>query len=462
MNSNDRSIWYLETNNLLSDIQCGFRKKTRSTIDYLVVEEAKYLGLIFDRHLTFLPHIKYIKAKCLKDLDFKFRMKHSLILKDFLLSVLTIFTFHLAQSDTAVIHCPDIAYLGTSAQITCSTSDNFTNTIYKCPCGVAPQCPVSYCTNVSGQSANIVNQTQTELTIISVQPRHSGNWSCADGGDVGTTFCLLVVAKIPSVNITSDVDADSVNLGDRISLTVDIRDYHCSDAYSLTLQIGSVTYTCETGWNATVENLTETVPINVTQIHFGVVKLVFVCGNHQWNITSGGVNELQQNKTNVQTTIDTPTPPDDSKLLIVAAGASPAVGVIIIITIVCCCYRRRKQVNPTEKHEPNLPFDPPYISVGGPTGTAYSDVDVSIQDFRRSNTAKGSPRSAVTRCSNGTLRDGGDVHEATGKDDGSQLGAEGNIHAGVIVQLIVPDVDELYARVNKTKNTAERNNDTAL
>ncbi|XP_071095015.1 uncharacterized protein [Haliotis cracherodii] len=397
-------------------------------------------------------------------------MKHSLILKAFLLSVLTSFTFHPAQSDTAVIHCPDIAYLGTSAQITCSTSDEFNNTIYTCPCGAAPHCPVSGCFNVTGYNASIVNQTQTELTIISVQPRHSGNWSCADGGDVGTTFCLLVVAKIPSVNITSDVDADSVNLGDRISLTVDIRDYHCSDAYNLTLQIGSVTYTCETGWNATVENLTETVPIDVTQIHFGEVKLVFVCGNHQWNITPGGVNELQQNKTNVQITIDTgafsvgstPTPTDDSKLLLVAAGASSTVGVIIIITIVCCCYRRRKQANPAEKHEQNLPFDPPYISVGGPTGTAYSDVDVSLRDFRRSNTVKGSQGSAVTHCSNGTLRDGGDVHQATRKDDGSQLGAEGNIHAGVIVQLIVPDVDELYARVNKTKNTAERNNNTAL
>ena len=32
---NDRLVWYLESNNILTDIQCGFRKR-RSTIDHLV------------------------------------------------------------------------------------------------------------------------------------------------------------------------------------------------------------------------------------------------------------------------------------------------------------------------------------------------------------------------------------------------------------------------------------------
>ena len=33
-----------------------------------VVEEHKYLGLIFDRNLSFIPHINYLKAKCKKHL----------------------------------------------------------------------------------------------------------------------------------------------------------------------------------------------------------------------------------------------------------------------------------------------------------------------------------------------------------------------------------------------------------
>ena len=34
-----------------------------------VVEEAKFLGLLFDKKLSFIPHIKAAKAKCLKALD---------------------------------------------------------------------------------------------------------------------------------------------------------------------------------------------------------------------------------------------------------------------------------------------------------------------------------------------------------------------------------------------------------
>ena len=33
-----------------------------------VVKEAKFLGLIFDHKLSFIPHIKALKAKCLKAL----------------------------------------------------------------------------------------------------------------------------------------------------------------------------------------------------------------------------------------------------------------------------------------------------------------------------------------------------------------------------------------------------------
>ena len=34
-----------------------------------IVKETKFLGLIFDSKLTFIPHIKSLKAKCTKALD---------------------------------------------------------------------------------------------------------------------------------------------------------------------------------------------------------------------------------------------------------------------------------------------------------------------------------------------------------------------------------------------------------
>ena len=33
------------------------------------VEEAKFLGLLFENKLSFIPHIKALKVKCLKALD---------------------------------------------------------------------------------------------------------------------------------------------------------------------------------------------------------------------------------------------------------------------------------------------------------------------------------------------------------------------------------------------------------
>jgi len=35
-----------------------------------VVEETKFLGLVFDRKLTFVPHLRYLRTNCLKALDF--------------------------------------------------------------------------------------------------------------------------------------------------------------------------------------------------------------------------------------------------------------------------------------------------------------------------------------------------------------------------------------------------------
>ena len=54
---------------------CRLRKIHEDPTLYLngskipVVSEAKFLGVIFDRKLSFIPHIKYLKSKCLKTLN---------------------------------------------------------------------------------------------------------------------------------------------------------------------------------------------------------------------------------------------------------------------------------------------------------------------------------------------------------------------------------------------------------
>ena len=42
-----------------------------------VVDDIKFLGIIFDRKLSFMPHIKYLKAKCLKALNILKVLSHT-------------------------------------------------------------------------------------------------------------------------------------------------------------------------------------------------------------------------------------------------------------------------------------------------------------------------------------------------------------------------------------------------
>ena len=42
-----------------------------------VLQEYKYFGLIFDKKLSFSPHIKYLKAKCLKSLNIMKVLSHT-------------------------------------------------------------------------------------------------------------------------------------------------------------------------------------------------------------------------------------------------------------------------------------------------------------------------------------------------------------------------------------------------
>ena len=42
-----------------------------------VVEESKFLGVLFERKLSFIPHIKYLKAKCLKALNLLKVLSHT-------------------------------------------------------------------------------------------------------------------------------------------------------------------------------------------------------------------------------------------------------------------------------------------------------------------------------------------------------------------------------------------------
>ena len=62
---------------------CKLRKVHNDPVLYLygssipVVKESKFLGVIFDRKLSFIPHIRYIKAKCLRALNLLKVLSHT-------------------------------------------------------------------------------------------------------------------------------------------------------------------------------------------------------------------------------------------------------------------------------------------------------------------------------------------------------------------------------------------------
>ena len=62
---------------------CQLRKQSDDPVLHLygspipVVEESKFLGILFDRKLSFIPHIKYLKAKCLKALNLLKVLSHT-------------------------------------------------------------------------------------------------------------------------------------------------------------------------------------------------------------------------------------------------------------------------------------------------------------------------------------------------------------------------------------------------
>ena len=63
---------------------CKLRKVHYDPVLYLygslipVVEESKFLGVIFDRKLSFIPHIRYLKAKCLRALNLLKVLSHTI------------------------------------------------------------------------------------------------------------------------------------------------------------------------------------------------------------------------------------------------------------------------------------------------------------------------------------------------------------------------------------------------
>ncbi|XP_071094566.1 uncharacterized protein [Haliotis cracherodii] len=218
-------------------------------------------------------------------------------------------SLHSTVQRTVRLLCPDISYLGVSAQLTCLTSEPFTNHIYAGPGNLkAPTCETSLsgCTTVKGFNASIINATHTDLRIVNVEQPHAGTWTCEDGASSESASCNLQVAKTPTCSITSQEDTDVLAQYQALTLTVDMQDYYCSKALTFSLQTGNVTtLLMEADSVASVTHNTSSVTLNVTDSHLGIVGLMFSCHNSQWNLTCDGVTELKTPTCSISSDKDT-------------------------------------------------------------------------------------------------------------------------------------------------------------
>ncbi|XP_071095606.1 uncharacterized protein [Haliotis cracherodii] len=251
------------------------------------------------------------------------------------LYVLANVTIHVADS-TVEIQCPEESYLNEPTSLTCSTPQAYSNIIYKAPTGNSPQCSQTGCTPVSGFQAVPINSTCTQLTILSVQQRHAGQWGCADGDNNFVQSSLVVAERNPPCSIT--VDTCPVLLHENISLTVTIQNYYCSVASKVSLLVGSVRETLTDVNVIDPTQITAVKEINMTKEHFGDVKLELMCQKSR-TISCGGVTVLHVPDTS-PTPPKCPLPPDNTEQITIAVVVTFIVTSFLCILLGVIVFKR--------------------------------------------------------------------------------------------------------------------------
>ncbi|XP_046556742.1 uncharacterized protein LOC124265964 [Haliotis rubra] len=97
----------------------------------------------------------------------------------------------------------------------------------------------------------------------------------------------------PHCNISSDTDTTALDPGTNLTLTLDIRNYYCSQTAGFQLTTGIITETLLE--NHTMDNITDTVLtqfLSVTADHFGDVTVTFMCDSITRPLVCDGVDKL--------------------------------------------------------------------------------------------------------------------------------------------------------------------------
>ncbi|XP_067678559.1 uncharacterized protein [Haliotis asinina] len=170
----------------------------------------------------------------------------------------------------------------------------------------------------------------------------------------------------PHCNITSDTDTSTLDPGTNITLTVDLRNYYCSQQAGFTLTTGVITETLL--GNQTMDNVTDIVlphSLNVTSDHFGDVTVTFTCDSVPRPLDCDGVDKLSgatpsttetsavtvSNVTTPglesSTTPTSPSPVEENPPTDATLGLAIGLPVLFILLIILgvIIYRYRRQID---------------------------------------------------------------------------------------------------------------------
>ncbi|XP_071094808.1 uncharacterized protein [Haliotis cracherodii] len=150
------------------------------------------------------------------------------------------------------------------------------------------------CSPVPGYSADI-NATHSTLTIHSVGVVDAGTWKVLDAAVVGAVpvpVCQLTVEKLPRCNVSSDADPTALQHNTNLTLTVDIREYYCSQKAGFYLTTGNVTEMLMKHNVTDVSDIITSSTFSVTPARLGDVTVSYTCDVSRWNLNCDGVSNL--------------------------------------------------------------------------------------------------------------------------------------------------------------------------
>ncbi|XP_046545382.1 uncharacterized protein LOC124255494 isoform X2 [Haliotis rubra] len=151
------------------------------------------------------------------------------------------------------------------------------------------------CSAEAGYSATM-NATHTTLTIDSVGRNQSGTWTILDTGSnssVASEVCHLVTAELPQCNISSDADTDALELGRKVTLSVETRGYFCSGGAGLDLTTGNITEVLLQNLTGNLTDAVANTTFNISSDRLGEVKVTYQCDRRTWMLGCGGVQRLK-------------------------------------------------------------------------------------------------------------------------------------------------------------------------